>query len=49
MEADFDLCLLPRGQPHPRFSTMTHASRSTTPMSAIEIFRWNWQASMKRP
>jgi hypothetical protein len=40
MVAALDLFLLLRGRPRPRFSTMTPASRSTTHVSAMEIFWW---------
>jgi hypothetical protein len=38
MEAALDLFLLPRGRPHPCFSTTIPASKSTTLVSAMEIF-----------
>jgi hypothetical protein len=40
------LFLLPRGQPHPRFSITVLASRSITPASAI--MRSDWQEEKPR-
>jgi hypothetical protein len=40
MVAALDLFLLPRGRLRPRFSTTIPASRSTTLVSAMEIFWW---------
>jgi hypothetical protein len=49
METTLGLFLVPRGQPHPRFSTMTLASRSTTLVSAMEIMRWIAEQVRRNP